>query len=706
MWLQLEMICLIRGLYKLFFFLVFLLIIFFPTESTALFEEVAQSVSEARLLSSVDGVGNEKVIWIGLDIHLDSGWKTYWRTPGAAGYGLKIDWTGSQNLSTSEILWPTPSKFQSFNRIVNGYEDHVLFPLKVTLKNSHAPLLLHGYLNYLACDQANCIPQNKSVTLYVPLGPSAPSPDASAIEATLHHVPHKNVPFLNIQSAYFIPKDSPPSYLRITVFHENPLISPLLFIEGNNNNFFGEITNIENNNKNGNLSTLEVPVYKSTTNNIVRTPNLIGQSLTFTLKSGESSIETTLPIEAMPASIEETMTMFSFAILGGFILNFMPCVLPVILIKVFSLSRSREESTQAIRKSFFASVLGIISSFFLLALIPISFGFFGKSFGWGMQFQEPLFLIFMMIVLTLFTANFWGFYEIILPTRMTDMGYNYSLKEGYMGHFLTGAFATLLATPCSAPFLGIAVTFALSRSSFEILLMFMGLGMGLSLPFILIMIFPQIASLLPKPGKWMIYLKHVMGWGFFITMIWLFFVLKSQVLGVNAMLVLSMMLCMLVVFWLLKKNPQYKRKCISLILILIVTSFTSFFINFKPENHNISPHETMAEKIKEIKMNLQQNKVVLVDVTADWCLTCKTNELLVLDNKKVKDFIKKNNAVLIKVDWTSEDPDVYEYIKSFNRNGIPFYAVYGPSLPYGKVLPQIITFSIVEHAILDAKQKI
>lgn len=113
----------------------------------------------------------------------------------------------------------------------------------------------------------------------------------------------------------------------------------------------------------------------------------------------------------------------------------------------------------------------------------------------------------------------------------------------------------------------------------------------------------------------------------------------------------------------------------------------------------------MAEKIKEIKMDLQQNKVVLVDVTADWCLTCKTNELLVLDNKEVRDFIKKNNAVLIKIDWTSEDPDVYEYIKSFNRNGIPFYVVYGPSLPYGKVLPQIITFSIVKHAILDAKQK-
>ncbi|KAB2835826.1 MAG: hypothetical protein F9K49_03035, partial [Caedimonadaceae bacterium] len=453
----------------------------------------------------------------------------------------------------------------------------------------------------------------------------------------------------------------------------------------------------------GKISTIDIPIYKNAKKEVGRTQNLVGKPLTITLENGDKAVEKTILVTPPPISLQATLLMYGFAFLGGFILNFMPCVLPVILLKIFSLTTYGGASPPAVRNALFMSVIGILSSFMILGLVPIFLNLLGISFGWGMQFQEPVFLIFMMLILTLFTANFWGFYEIILPAKVTALGYEYSGKQGNAGHFLSGMFATLLATPCSAPYLGTAVTFAVTRGPFEIRLVFFFLGLGRSLPFILVMIFPKVATYLPKPGKWMSTFKQVLGWGFFFTMLWLFYVLISQVSLLTALIILSAFLSIIFIFWLHYRFPSHKRVYILSVLAISILPFIIISLEYMKTHEVTAQTQNVRQIANIIKSDLTAGKLVLVDVTADWCLTCKVNEFLVLDTEKVNNLLKVNGVDFIKIDWTSRDPEVYEYLKSFNHSGIPFYVIYGPHLPYGQPLPQILTFSIIDEAIKKAK---
>jgi thiol:disulfide interchange protein len=217
------------------------------------------------------------------------------------------------------------------------------------------------------------------------------------------------------------------------------------------------------------------------------------------------------------------------------------------------------------------------------------------------------------------------------------------------------------------------------------------------------MIFPQVATYLPKPGKWMNVFKQVLGWGFFFTMLWLFYVLTSQITYLMALLILCMMFSFLFLFWLQQRFPSHRRIYIVSAFVLAFAPFVAMSLEAMKEQPVISQQEHMEKTLNTIKESVKQGKIVFVDVTADWCLTCKANEFLVLDAKNVKNLIKNNNVVFIKLDWTSKDPIVYEYLRSFNRNGIPFYVVYGPHTPSGQPLLQILTYSMIEDAFKKAK---
>lgn len=588
--------------------------------------------------------------------------------------------------------------------IANGYKNEVIFPIQVVLKKEHSPLFLKAKLDYLACDIANCIPQTKIVTLTIPDKPNILSPNAEKIVYAINHLPENSDPTYVLKSAQFIQNENAPSYLRLSIFHKFPLVSPEIFIEGAQKLFFDKMLPINTEySTSGEVSIIDIPIYKNEKRELVYTANLIGKQLTITIENGDKAIENVVSVVAPPLGIGYMVFMLGVALLGGFILNFMPCVLPVILLKFFSLTRYGDRQTHALRKALSLSILGIISSFMVLALIPILLGMIGISFGWGMQFQEPMFLVFMMLILTLFAANFWGLFEIILPDRMTALGHLYSGREGNVGHFLTGMFTTLLATPCSAPYLGTAVSFALSRGPFEILLIFFFISLGLALPLIIVAIFPKMATYLPKPGKWMLVFKKILGWGFFFTMLWLFYVLTSQASLLSAFFILSVMLSFLLVLWLVRMLPTYNKALIWYTIFVPLLISASLFTMSMQEKQVAPQQLTMKQDLNNIKSSIANGKIVFVDVTADWCLSCKANEYFVLDTNSVKNLMKKNDVVLIKIDWTSKNPDVYEYLKSFNHNGIPFYTVYGPHNPYGQTLPQLLTFSTVDEAIKKAK---
>lgn len=322
--------------------------------------------------------------------------------------------------------------------------------------------------------------------------------------------------------------------------------------------------------------------------------------------------------------------------------------------------------------------------------------------GWGFQFQEPLFLIFINIVLILFAANLWGAFEINLPSFLGEK-ITSNHKNSLINHFLSGAFATLLATPCSAPYVGTAIGFAFSQGIKEIMLIFIFMGIGLSLPYLLIAALPGIATKLPKPGAWMIKFKYFLGLLLFLTALWVIWILASQLGNQIAILVLtiSLLILTLLFFKHYAKDPSLKR---ILGLVTILLCLSSFFAPSLEKKTEIAVDSgTLWQKFDEARIyeEVAHGKTVFVDVTADWCLTCKLNKIRVLDKEDIVRELSKPNVITLRADWTSPDETIAKYLKKHNRAGIPFNIVYGPNSPDGIILPELLT----KENVLDALAK-
>jgi len=328
----------------------------------------------------------------------------------------------------------------------------------------------------------------------------------------------------------------------------------------------------------------------------------------------------------------------------------------------------------------------------------------GASIGWGIQFQQPLFLIALSLIVILFACNMWGFFEIHLPGWLSDLGQGPSHVQGLGGHFMTGAFATLLATPCSAPFLGTAVGFALSRGPFDILFVFSALGLGLSLPYLLIAAFPNMATRLPKPGAWMVVLRKILGLILLGTAVWLITILVVQI-GINAALILSTIMALFI--GILAFKTRLSKLATPLALTLFIAAF--FVPAFTQSEPAAEINKDAAERIwtkfnqNKIAQIIAKGDVVFVDVTAKWCLTCQVNKNLVLYQGEAFKALTSKSVTPMKADWTNPNETIAAYLASFGRYAIPFNAVYGPGAPNGIVLPELLNEADVLNAISKAK---
>ena len=396
-----------------------------------------------------------------------------------------------------------------------------------------------------------------------------------------------------------------------------------------------------------------------------------------------------------------------FAIIGGFIagliLNFMPCILPVLLLKIVSLLEKRKVAKKEIILSSLSTILGIITTFIFLIIFIISLKLGGHNLGWGIHFQQPLFITILIFILIIFAANSLDFFHINLPIKLLNkFSHLNNVKENFAKNFFTGILITILATPCSAPFLGSAIGFALATSYLNIIMVFLAISIGLSFPYILLIIFPQILYLLPKPGKWMIKLKTFMALLLFITALWLLFVIKSQI-GLIASLIL--VLNIIILFLLIKMQSFIKRKFNKEIfyLIFIINIILAMFLVFLFQDNNfaVKNHDRLNFKKVEISQLLQKHQGVFVNVTADWCLTCKINEKFILNSQALQQLFKEHNIVLVHADYTNRDPIIYEYLRSFNRYAIPTYIIYNKNIRTGKLLSELLTIDYIMKNFLE-----
>jgi len=341
------------------------------------------------------------------------------------------------------------------------------------------------------------------------------------------------------------------------------------------------------------------------------------------------------------------------AFAGGFILNFMPCVLPVLSLKMIQLVGFRAESRMVYRKKIVLNILGIMTTFLLLSFLTFLVKATGNYVGWGIQFQSPYFLIFMILLTFMFALNLFGVFHYFLPSKfLTFLSYK---QEGYIGDFITGMFLTLLATPCTAPLVGTAIGFALSGGFVDIFSILLFMGLGLSLPLIILLFFPNIINFIPKPGNWLIVFKKLMALSLLVTSLWLTGILLS-LLNI--------------------KNPISKVDK-----------------NFSETNWNIEQNFVFPSQLA------QEGNTVFVDITADWCITCKVNKKFVLDNPEVIELFKKNNIIFLQLDWTKPNDKIKEFLAHKGRYGLPYNEIYSPSLINGKILPELLTTEIIREYI-------
>jgi len=652
----------------------------------------------ARLVVSP---GQDGALRLGLDFKLQPGWKIYWRSPGDAGLPPTVDWAGSQNATVGDFAWPVPERFELSGLETFGYEGDVLLPAGVTVPAAGDPVHLKAAVDFLTCREL-CVPNDVTLDLVVPAGLEGPGPYGDLIGRFQARVPGDgSAGGLTLEAAR-VGGSGTSARLDITLRATPALGRPDAIVEDAGPVVFGPPTLAG-----GGLEThLILPVLDGAD----KLATLLGKPLTLTVidraAPAEAPRAATVTLAATPLAdtgpgLADLLLVMAIAVLGGFILNFMPCVLPVLSIKLLTLIGEAGHGRQRLRASFLATAAGIFTSFLAMAAALIAAKSAGLSIGWGVQFQEPVFLAALAALVTLFACNLMGWFEIQLPWWLAGrlQGGGSSLA----GSFISGAFATLLATPCSAPFLGTAVGFALAGGPADILVIFACLGLGLALPYLVVAAVPSLARFLPRPGRWMLTLRRILGLLLAGTALWLVWVLARQAGLVAAGLVAALGLAATLTLALGHRRPRLGRTLAmtSALLLLGMLAPPAFLVRTGAAAA-LDAGWTRFDPAA-IGPAVARGQVVFVDVTASWCLTCQVNERLVLDQPDVKAALGAGGVVAMRADWTRPDPAIAAYLKRYGRYGIPFNMVYGPGAPDGVALSEVLTSAAVEAALAKAR---
>lgn len=605
-----------------------------------------------------------------LDVALEAGWKTYWHSPGEGGIAPQILW--DQPVSDFQWHWPTPRHFEVAGLSTQGYQQSVSFPLSL---RADADLPLKGTLRLSTCSNV-CILTDYPFTLSA--GEAAPAGFDFAWAKVMSALPQPLPADTQVKVGY--------GHNQLQLLAERPQgwQSPALFIDALEGAEFGKPELAVQ----GNTLTARVPVSDGWQGDA---PDLRGQSLGLLLTDGEQAWQTKAAIGealSLPAPGSSLPWLLGIALLGGLILNLMPCVLPVLALKLGSVLQQQTQQQGTIRKQFFAASAGILVSFWLLAAMSSLLRATQGAVGWGIQFQSAGFIGFMVLVTALFCANLLGLFEIRLPsalsTRLATSGGN-----GLGGHFLQGGFATLLATPCSAPFLGTAVAFALAAPLGELWLIFTALGLGMSLPWLLVAALPRLALWLPRPGRWMGQLRILLGLMMLGSSLWLLSLLANH-LGTltTGWLMVGLLLVLLAgIIW----RHGIRGFTLALSLSALVGGALLLGGAFSAQGGATADRvawQPLSEQA--ITQALAQNKRVFVDVTADWCVTCKANKYNVLLRDEVQTALSAPDVVALRGDWSRPSDTISAFLRKRGAAAVPFNQIYGPGLPEGETLSPLL----------------
>jgi thiol:disulfide interchange protein DsbD len=680
-----------------------------PLSSSAATEQVT-----ALLVASVDAVQPGSEIYLGVNQRIIPHWHTYWSNPGDSGLPTTIEWNLPAGATAGDILWPIPSRI-SLGTITNyGYSNEVTLLSKINIPADAKvgeTFTAQATVDWLVCE-SECIPQQVKLSLSLSIT-AVGSPTGAGSPLILNALAQ-------------LPVDSPWP-LQVKPLADGFSLEVALTPE--------QIKQIK-----------DIWFYPTDwgvlVQNIPQPYQITANGLSIQLKSGEAPLKTNQPLKGVLVISEQTeqgllatgfkveqipqqpnvnttadLGFFSallLALVGGIILNLMPCVFPVLSLKALSLVNHSNQSQTQIRLQGWVYTLGVLVSFTFLAVLLIVLKAGGAQIGWGFQFQSPIFVLTVAYLMFAVGLSLSGVF--MLGGSIAGVGSSLADRGGYSGSFFTGVLATIVATPCTAPFMAVALGYALSQPAPKLLAIFLSLGFGLALPYLLLANWPRLQRWLPRPGMWMERTKEVFAFPMYATAAWLVWVLAQQA-GANAVIVaLSGMILLGFAAWLYNTTRNTNERterlgagfALLFILLALLLGYKGVETSTQLNSAATSQHEKNWEpySAERLETLLAEGKPVFLNFTAAWCISCLVNERVALSDSKVIETFEAAGITYLKGDWTKRDAEITAVLTKFGRSGVPLYVFY-PAQKNAKPieLPQLLTPDIVLNTIANNEVK-
>ncbi len=663
----------------------------------------------------------------GLYFKLEPGWHVYWKNPGDAGEPPHVKWTLPQGITAGPLQFPVPKRLPLGPLMDFGYEDEVLFPIQLNVAGGapSGPATLHAKVDWLVC-RGSCIPEKTELDLSRSIGPvnagnTPVQPDQDIWARLANKLPaplptNLKIGFTPAAGGFRLTVVTGKRETEASFFPAEPdiLSNPAPQVaKPTGNGITLDLKKDESLAANpkqlqgllqlsgGRAYELIALAGPPTTAKAPATPAPQAAATAVTSPSSAATQSaTTVPAESSGPGLLQAAGL---AFLGGLILNLMPCVFPVLFIKGLSLVQSGGEERHKLRTHGFVYAAGILVSFWVLVAVLLGLRSAGAHLGWGFQFQSPVFLSLMAALLFFLGLSLAGQFEIGLT--LTSAGGSLAQKQGYTGSFFTGVLAVIVATPCTAPFMGVALGYALAQSAIVTFAIFTALALGLAAPYVALTLQPAWTRILPRPGAWMEVLKQAVSIPIFGTVIWLAWVLANAYGAAALAALLVGFLLLAIAGWFLGRWPAKSWSTIvaSLIVIVViaiaatgpgrlVTTATSSVT----DTNGSGWQPWSAEAVQKYQ---SQGRPVFVDFTASWCLSCQVNERVAFGKPEVQKAFADANVVLMRADWTRYDDSITQTLTSLGRSGVPTYVLYVPGEKSPRLLPEVLTPGIVTNAI-------
>ncbi len=690
----------------------------------------------ARLVNEENTVQPGRPFWIAINLTLDKEWHAYWKNPGDAGMALSVSWDQPNDFHAEEFLWPTPQRFNLDTAVGFGYEKEATLLAKITLPEDYKDnsVFISGTVRWVVCSDSTCLPGDSPIAITIPVTSEPPMPVAkntSIFTEARAHLPQPGLQFTAERKAGLI---------EIGISEKEKITQADFFPENHQGINYKIHPLIESDGKGKNKIILKEEESRPTLNGVLILHTNSG-ALAYQINgpitgsTDEVAIATgnTIPNKTNDADELEKpspppsnsfefqggfLLALIFAFTGGMILNLMPCVLPVISFKILSFVKLAGKSRKLIFEHGLLFSLGVLVSFWVLAGLLLILQAYGESVGWGFQLQEPLFVGILAATLFLFSLSLFGIFE-IGTSVMAAAGEMQQKSNGLTGSFLSGILATLVATPCTGPFLGTSVGYAVTLPPAQAMLIFTFLGLGMSFPYLLLSSFPQLLRFIPKPGPWMVTFKELMGFLMLGSTVWLAWVFSAETSGFALSLLLGAFFWLALAAWIYGRwCTLAHKKAVRLIAMIIaafflcVGSYTIFVASSEwaeemgaltasnrpkglPKNWETFSPERVAE------LNAQ-GIPVFIDFTAKWCLICQANHVILSKDEVEKKF-DEAGVVRMKADWTKRDAVIAAELKKYGRNSVPLYLLYSSD---GNVEPEVLPQVLTPETVLESLDKI